>query len=253
MGPKPNHAWAAQGEESGPAARVCAAPYLTRISDKFLESAQVEMKCDDRGAEILYSTDGTTPDQHARRYERPFEVTNKTTVKMRSFAAGMTPSITVARVLSPSEALTLATAPQPGLAYAYYEGIYRSVYDFAKDQPVATGVVERPTTTICQRTNWVGSSFEGLIQIPKDGDYTFYVAAKDGGQLLIDGQEQFESDCRKDAALPQQATLALRGGYHRFTLKTYKCTDAISLTTDWSGPGFERTPIPKEVLFHPSE
>jgi hypothetical protein len=75
------------------------------------------------------------------------------------------------------------------------------------------------------------------------------VAAKDGGQLLIDGEEQFESDGRKEMALPQQATVALRKGFHRFTLKTYKCTEVLSLKVDWSGPGFSKSTIPKEVFF----
>ncbi len=250
MGARPNEKWAAHVAELPLAARVCAPPYLTRISDKFLDTAKVEMKCDEPGAEIHYTIDGATPDSHSRLYEGAFDVSAKTTVKMRAFKTGMSPSLTVERMLSPAEALTLAAEPAPGLAYAYYEGIYRSVYDFARDHPVATGVVDRPTTAIIQRTNWVASAFDGFIKIPRDGEYTFYVAAKDGGQLLIDGQEQFESDCRKDAALPQQATLALRQGYHAFTLKTYKCTEIISLTTDWSGPGFERMPIQKEVLFH---
>jgi hypothetical protein len=70
---------------------------------------------------------------------------------------------------------------------------------------------------------------------------------------LIDGEEQFESDGRKDEALPQQSTLALRQGFHRFQVKFYKCADKITLTAEWSGPGFTRTAIPKEVLFHFAE
>ena len=93
-------------------------------------------------------------------------------------------------------------------------------------------------------------TFDGLIQVPADGEYTFYIAAKDGGQLLVDGEEQFESDGRKDKPLPQQSTLALRRGYHRFTVKFYKCTDDITLTVEWSGPRIARAAIPKEVLFH---
>jgi hypothetical protein len=208
------------------------------------------MKCDDPGAEIRFTLDGGLPNADSTKFTAPFEISNSLTLKMRSYTPGSNPSLVTVRTLSRSEALKPATPPVPGLNYAYYEGIYRSVYDFAHDQPVATGIVDLPNTAVCQRSNWVATAFAGLVKIPRDGDYTFYVAAKDGGQLLIDGEEQFESDGRKDAALPQQSTVALKEGFHRFTLKTYKCTELISLSVEWSGPGLPRTAMPKEVFFH---
>jgi len=229
---------------------VSAIPYLAQVSDQFLDTCRVEMKCDDPRAEIHYTLDGTQPDVGSPKFVAPFEITNTTTLKLRSYAPPSAPSIVATRTLARSEALALATAPLPGLQYAYYEGIYRSIHDFARDHPVAHGVVEMPTTSVCQRTNWIATAFDGLIKIPRDGAYTFYVAAKDGGQLLIDGEEQFESDGRKDVALPQQSTIALRAGFHRFALKTYKCTEPISLSVEWSGPNLPRTQIPKEVFYH---
>lgn len=251
MGSEPQKSWAATAPaEFKPQPPVAPVPHLTRVSDKFLNTCQVELKCAEVGAEIRYTLDGSTPGPTSPKFAAPFEVNATTTLRMRSFAPGKAPSIVATRTLTRSESITPATPPQPGLNYAYYEGIYRSIHDFAKDRPVTTGLVAQPTTTVCQRSNWIATSFEGLIQIPADGDYTFFVAAKDGGQLLIDGEEQFESDCRKDVALPQQATISLSAGFHRFTLKTYKCTEVISLAVDWSGPGFARTAIPKEVFFH---
>jgi predicted alpha-1,2-mannosidase len=251
MGSQPRKTWAAT-DPAGfkPQIPVSAIPYLLRVSDKFLDACRVEIKCDDPQAQIRYTLDGSVPSLNSPEFGVPFDVTNTTTLKMRSFAPGSAPSIVTTRTLTRSAALTPATAPAPGLEYSYYEGIYRSVYDFAHDHPVATGVVEIPTTSVCQRTNWVATAFAGFIEIPKDGDYTFYVAAKDGGQLMIDGDEQFESDGRKDAALPQQSTIALRKGLHQFALKTYKCTETMSLSVEWSGPDFSRTPIPKEAFFH---
>jgi hypothetical protein len=251
MGSQPQKSWAA-ADPAGLKMQtpVSAIAYLTRVSDKFLDSCRVEIKCDDPKAEIHYTLDGSPPNLNSKMFAAPFEITNTATLKMRSYAPGSTPSIVTTRALTRSEALTLASTPAPGLKYSYFEGIYRSVYDFTKDHPVASGIVETPTSSVCQRSNWVASSFEGFIKIPQDGEYTFYVAAKDGGQLLIDGEEQFESDGRKEAALPQQSAIALRKGFHRFTLKTYKCTEVISLSVDWSGPDFSRTPIPKQMFFH---
>ena len=251
MGRAPQKSWG-RADPAGLKALtpVSAIPYLTQVSDTFLDTCRVEMKCADQQAEIHYTLDGTPPEVSSPKFVAPFEITNTTTLKLRSFAPPSAPSIVVTRTLARSEAFAPATAPLPGLQYAYYEGIYRSIHDFAKDHPVAQGVVAMPTTAVCLRTNWIATTFDGLIQIPQDGSYTFYVAAKDGGQLLIDGGEQFESDGRKDVALPQQSTIALRAGFHRFGLKTYKCTDTISLAVEWSGPNLPRTPSPKEVFYH---
>ncbi|HUC86144.1 MAG TPA: GH92 family glycosyl hydrolase [Candidatus Acidoferrales bacterium] len=254
MGDRARTNWAATdpaGFDAQP--RVSAIPYLTRVSDKFLDVCRIEMKCDDPLAEIRYTLDGARPGPDSAKFTTPFDISNTVTIKMRSYTRGCPPSIVTTRTLARSEALRLATPPAPGLKYSYYEGIYRSVYDFAHDQPAATGLVDLPTTSVCQRSNWVATTFEGLIKIPRDGEYTFYVAAKDGGQLLIDREEQFESDGRKDVALPQQSTIALREGFHRFTLKTYKCTETISLTVEWSGPDFPRTPMPSNVFYHTTD
>jgi hypothetical protein len=251
MGRQPQKSWGA----TDPAGfniqtPVSAIPYLTRVSDKFLDTCRVEIKCDDPKAEIRYTLDGSIPNLNSKKFVAPFDISDTTALKMRSYASAAAPSIVTTRTLTRSEALTLTSTPEPGLKYAYFEGIYRSVYDFAKDHPVATGVVEIPTTSVCLRSNWVATAFEGFIKIPQDGEFTFYVAAKDGGQLMIDGEEQFESDGRKDAALPQQSTIALRKGFHRFTLKTYKCTETIALSVAWAGPDFTKTSIPKEVFYH---
>jgi predicted alpha-1,2-mannosidase len=271
MGGKPRKSWGIN-EPAGfwKETRVAAIPYLTQSSDKFLDSFRVEMKCNDPKAEIRYTLDGSIPDRTSKKFESPFEVNTTTTLKMRTYTEGAsspvalqgrvewvrqqaTPSIVVTRTLTRSEAFTPATVPVPGLKYAYFEGIYRSVYDFAHDPAVATGIVERPTLDVRKRDEWYGLSFDGLIQIPQDGDYTFFISANDGCRLLIDGEEQFESDCRKEEALAQQATTALRKGFHRFQVQYYQCSDKFAFTMEWSGPGIARTAVPKEVLFHTAE
>lgn len=169
---------------------------------------------------------------------------------MRTYTRSAAPSIVVTRTLTRSESVSPEGPRLSGLKYAYYEGIYRSVYDFAHDPAAATGVVDQPTLDVRKRDEWFGLSFDGLIRIPRDGNYTFYVSANDGCQLLIDGEEQFESDGRKSEVLAQQSTIALREGFHRFQVKYYQCSDKSAFTVEWSGPNIARVVIPKNVLFH---
>ena len=254
MGSQPQKSWGTEPPDGfWNATRVTTIPFLTQSSDKFLDSFRVEMKCNDPKAEIRYTLDGSTPDRSSKKFESPFDVNATTTLKMRAFSPSAAPSLVVTRSLTKSQPVSPAATPLPGLKYAYFEGIYRSVYDFARDPAAATGIVAQPSLAVRKRDEWYAISFDGLIQIPRDGDYTFFISANDGCQLLIDGEEQFESDCRKDDVFAQQSTIALRGGFHRFQVKYYQCTDKYGFTVEWSGPGVERAAIPADVLFHSAE
>lgn len=251
MGDKPQEQWAVTDPRGfWKEVRISAIPYLTQVSDKFLDNCKVDIKCNDPKAIIYYTLDGSVPNAKSTKFKAPFEIDRTTVLKMRTYTKGFTPSIVTTRTLTKSEPLSVSPSPAAGLNYAYYEGIYRSVYDFAYDPPAAVGVVDQPALDVCKRNEWIGLSFDGLINIPQSADYTFYISANDGCQLSIDGEEQFESDGRKSEALDQQSTIALSKGFHRFQVKFYQCSDKIALKVDWSRPDMPKTAVPKEALFH---
>lgn len=107
-----------------------------------------------------------------------------------------------------------------------------------------------PTLNVCSRKEWIGLEFGGFIEIPSTGKYTFYMSANDGCQMLIDGEEQFESDGRKSDTFGQQSTLLLSKGFHRINMKFYQCSDNVHLSVEWKGPGFVRQIIPGTVFYH---
>ncbi|TAJ13508.1 glycoside hydrolase family 92 protein [Marinilabiliaceae bacterium JC017] len=226
-------------------------PYLTASSDVFIDRFHVDMRCDDPEAEIFYTLDGSTPDQTSAKFTKPFDITTSTDLKMRSYKEGCEAGYVVHRELKKQTAVACQRKDlSNGLKYAYYEGIYRSVYDFSGDKPIQTGVVAVPNLEVCQRNEWIGLAFEGMIEIPASGEYTFYVSSNDGCQLLIDGEEQFESDGRKSFAFGQQRTLKLAKGFHPVQIKFYQCSDRINLNVDWKGPGFKKQVIPASVFYH---
>jgi len=178
-------------------------------------------------------------------------VTANTTLKMMSYKEGCEKGYVVTRKLKKLEPNVINEhVLASGLNYQYYEGIYRSVYDYAQDKPRKQGVVPVPTLNICQRNEWIGVAFNGLIKIPQAGVYTFYISANDGCQLNINGEEQFESDGRKSFAFGQQCTIELSKGYHQIDIGFYQCSDGIELKVEWEGPSIQRQAIPAEVFFH---
>ncbi|MBN2597863.1 hypothetical protein [Labilibaculum sp.] len=92
--------------------------------------------------------------------------------------------------------------------------------------------------------------FSGRNQKPQSGEYKFYMSSNDGCKLMIDGEEQFESDGRKLHAFGQQTSLQLAKGFHKIQMGFYQCSDNIDLVVEWEGPGLLRQIIPKGVFMH---
>ena len=251
MGAMPDYNWGIDTLQGAKRYRASSMAYLTETSDYFLDHFTVDMNCDDPNAAIYYTLDGTTPTRESIRYEKPFVISSSTCVKMRSYSPGCEEGYVVSRNIRKvnSEALYKGQC-LPGLTCSYYEGIYRSVYDFEDDSPVMTGIVTKPTLEVCKRREWIGLDFTGLIDIPRDGKYSFILSANDGCQLVIDGQEQFESDGRKSVAFTQESTINLAEGYHDIQIRFFQCSDMIDLSFSWRSPGLDLQEVPSSVFFH---
>lgn len=251
MGDTPCHTWGVNSKVPKSIFQQSELPYLTESEDLFLNAFIVDIRCDDPNAMIIYTTDGDEPViEKGKEYSKPFTITASTQLKMRTYAEGLLPGYVVTRNIRKSEATVISKRGlQPGIRYNYYEGIYRSAYDFKDDEAVQTGVVPAPTLDVAVRNEWIGIAYDGYINIPEDGAYTFYVDSNDGCQLLIDGEEQFESDGRKTVSFEQEACIQLAKGLHKFELKFFQCSDRINLTTEWSSKKIKRQTIQSSYFY----
>ncbi|WP_321515369.1 GH92 family glycosyl hydrolase [Marinifilum fragile] len=250
MADTPNKEWGANLDLN---VEFKAAPiaYLTESSDVFIEKFMVDIKCNDPEAEIYYTLDGSEPDKQSQQFKKPFKINKSSNLSFRTYKEGCESGIVVKRRLTKQNSGNyLAEKVQKGLQYSYFEGIYRSVYDYELDEPVKTGIVPVPTLDICSRKEWIGLDFKGLIDIPKSGEYTFYMSSNDGCKLSINGEELFESDGRKTVTFGQQAQLQLEKGLHQIQMGFYQCSDNIDLVVEWEGPGIKRQAIPKRAFWH---
>ncbi|WP_321279274.1 GH92 family glycosyl hydrolase [Marinifilum fragile] len=250
MADTPNKEWGANLDLN---VEFKAAPiaYLTESSDVFIEKFLVDIKCNDPEAEIYYTLDGSEPDKQSQQFKKPFKINKSSNLSFRTYKEGCEPGIVVKRRLTKQNSGNyLAEKVQKGLQYSYFEGIYRSVYDYELDEPVKTGIVPVPTLDVCLRKEWIGLDFKGLINIPKSGEYTFYMSSNDGCKLSINGEELFESDGRKTVTFGQQAQLQLEKGLHQIQMGFYQCSDNIDLVVEWEGPGIKRQAIPKRAFGH---
>lgn len=254
MGADANKNWGQKIKDSESNYQSSPIVYLSEPSDVFIDNFTVDIKCDDPQAEIYYTLDGSKPSKASQQFKKAFTLNESTDIKMRSYKKGCKPGYVVHRQIKKQKALDLKiTEIKKGLRYSYYEGIYRSVYDYAPDSPVHTGLVSIPTLDVCDRVEWIGLSFDGYIKIPHSGEYTFYMSANDGCKLTINDEEQFESDGRKSHAFGQKSNLKLAKGYHKIEFGFYQCSDKINLKVEWEGPNIKKQAIPAQVFYHSKE
>lgn len=93
------------------------------------------------------------------------------------------------------------TNPTNGLDYACYDADGEVLPDFSTLTPVKTGVVTNFDLGVIFSNELVGMKFTGLIQVPREGLYTFYLTSDDGSKLFIDAQS-LRLDALGSVALP---------------------------------------------------
>ncbi|MBN1349609.1 PQQ-binding-like beta-propeller repeat protein [candidate division KSB1 bacterium] len=228
-------------------------PYVRSDNSFFVGSTDVVLACNSKNAQIRYTTDDTEPTQDADRYSKPFQVNATTTIKMRTFESGRAPSFVTTHQLTKLEYQTGMKAPanmENGLSYNYYEGVCGSVDDLKKFQPLASGI--KPTFNIelpKEEVECWGFSYDGLIKIPEDGIYTFFIESNDGSKLFINGAELINND-GDHGAIEKSGTVALRAGLFPIQVRYYQAGASKVLKVRWQGPGFGKTEIPAAALFH---
>ncbi len=253
MGSKPNESWASDLSKRPPREDVpplITTPYLAKDNRMFMDNTEVELICDTEGTEIHYTLNGTTPTRKSLRYTGPFTVSKNTTLKIRAFK-GERSSLTNTAILTKA-VMVDAVNPgkvEPGLAYTYYEGTFASMSDFEGTDPEETGVAEQVDVSIRKKDSYFAYEFEGYINIPQDGLYSFFLKSNDGSKLFIDKRTIINSD-GLHPTLERFNTLSLKKGMHPIRVQYFQNGGSLDLEFKWEGPGFKRKFVPKEVLVH---
>ncbi|MGE5499504.1 MAG: glycoside hydrolase domain-containing protein, partial [Syntrophothermus sp.] len=255
MSDTPNKTWAA-GAGDKPASisdgNFVMIPFLKQDQKNFISKMNIDLGCETEGAQIYYTLDGTEPTENSSRFISPIEIDHSVILKYRAFKYGMKPSYPVETRLNKTESRLTGDENSllPGIGYKYYDGVFRSIWDFEKEQPESEGIISTITLDKRGRDEWFAMEFNGFIRIPEDGEYTFYVNADDGGQLTINGDELFESDGRKSFPFEQQSSVILKKGFHQIGVKYFQCSGNRTLEVSWESSKIKREPVPASALFH---
>jgi len=91
---------------------------------------------------------------------------------------------------SPFSTLIVALAASSGLSYKYYHGSFSTLPDFNTLSPVTEGTTANFDIGLRTQNNNFAFYFEGEINIPVAGNYTFETRSDDGSKLYIGGYDE---------------------------------------------------------------
>ncbi len=158
----------------------------------------------------------------------------------------------------------------PGLSWKFYPGTWTALPDFSVLQPAISGtsadlsaqlaainqtaVPPLPGTLTPHATVW-----DGFINVPSDGGYTFHLMDRDGARLVIDGIEvgktgpAFGLVCGSpgNAVRYVPGALGLRAGPHSIHIEALNTASDGAPRLLWEGPSTPLADVPPAAFSHP--
>ena len=146
----------------------------------------------------------------------------------------------------------------PGLNYQIFPGTWPQLPTFKVETSVRSGTAARLGAAETGGFTRYAAVYDGLINVPTDGGYSFHLMARDGARLVIDGQmvaltgPPFGEVCGSsvNAVRDSLGTIALRAGYHEFHLESLESMSPSSPRLLWTGPGINLSDVPTKALGH---
>ncbi|MBO0949235.1 PA14 domain-containing protein [Fibrella forsythiae] len=135
-----------------------------------------------------------------------------------------------------------------GLDYGYYEGNWGVLPDFSSLTPARTGIANQADLNLAYRNDQFGLQFQGYVNVPTDGVYTFYTYSDDGSKLLIGTTEVVNND-GGHAEQERSGTIGLKAGRHAITIPYFEGSGGQVLSVSYSGPGIDKQVIPASAYF----
>jgi hypothetical protein len=232
----------------------------------FFDQRSVVLRTRTPGAAIHYTLDDTEPTTSSPRYVRALEIQKTTILRARVFAGGRASRVSSFTFTQrPANHLATTAPPAPGLTYELREGVKLSAepdlddpmkwaggkYQFTRSREGRTDTITLPDG--CPKTMF-SVVFAGLLEIPRDGLYTFFVNADDECRLYVNDVKVIDLSGRKvppDLGMTElQGRRLLSQGLHSLRIEYVQMRDACGLEVQWQGPGIGRQAIPPNALKH---
>jgi len=203
-------------------------------------------------AKIHYTLDGSRPTVDSPVATDGIKLSATTTVSARGFIDGKacTDLATAEYILLTPEDYGGNVNPgdtQPGLNYRYYHGEWLEFGDVTESALVAKYFALNFTLDVRERDRFFAVTFDGFINVPKEGNYTFGTTSNDGSQLSI-GDKLVVANDGQHGLRTITGEVPLSAGLQPIVVNYFQAGGDRGLNVFWKGPGFAEEPIPNDVL-----
>jgi hexosaminidase len=201
---------------------------------------------------IHYTLDGSIPQQTSAELSSPVSISSPVTLKMALFSPGGVRGEIYSLNFKPSE-MKEAIAVQnvkDGLLCNFYDRSFKNTKEM-------TGVVPDEIFTVSsikapKETKAFGLVFDGYINVPETGVYSFFYTCDDGGVLYIDNELVIDNDGLHSAIL-KSGQSAMKKGLHPFKLDFVEGGGGYTLRLQYSFNGSAPMDIPDHWFKHASK
>jgi hypothetical protein len=205
---------------------------------------------------LHYTLDGTEPTINSPLCDQRIEIKGPCTLKVRSVSSNYKNSPTVTRIFSAGDymkGLDTVENIHQGLKYSYYEGVWDSVPDFSKLNPVKTGTTGSLDLNFSLKKDSFGVQFNGYLHITKKDLYYLWTTSDDGSKVFLNDHLLFDNDGLHSADNPVVKIVPMNPGYYPIRIDYFERTGDQSITIGWTigtKDSMQPAPIPKELLFY---
>ncbi len=142
-----------------------------------------------------------------------------------------------------------------GLTFQIYPGSWTELPDLTKESAVIDGTAPNLNASAQGFTRYA-VAWDGFIDIPADGGYTFHLMSRDGARLVIDGLEvaktgpPFAQVCGSpgNAMRYDRGSLGLHAGLHTLHVEALHSASQGPPRVLWEGPGLPLTDVPASAF-----
>jgi fibronectin type 3 domain-containing protein/predicted esterase len=143
-----------------------------------------------------------------------------------------------------------AAAVNAGLSYQYFHhtGLANVSEIETKGVLAKTGVINNFLITPRTRNDGYAFVFDGYINIPATGSYTFWTESSEGSQLYVNNVLVVDNDGLHGCTEKQGSAVTLSAGVYPVKALNFENTGGECLTVKWQGPGITKQAIPDNAL-----
>lgn len=136
--------------------------------------------------------------------------------------------------------------------FAYYEGSWEKLPNFAQLKPASTGTASGFEMGVGPRNNNYGIVFTGYWATAAEGEYRFRLSSDDGSRLVIDGETVVEND-GVHPVISKEGVKNLSVGLHEVRVEFFEAQGGEELKVDVFGDNLDGVSLESLLRATPEE